>query len=177
MLELLDSSLLLPDLLLLGHHFDLSTVAVINGINVLFLVLGVFPERFLIFNAHLEVSIDVCFFYLGLPCVDEEAQFVVEFVNEVEYILKLWGIWLSGAQLEGLFVLNHRSLEVIQLGIDDPHDFIYLGYFAGVLSVLRLPRLQSLLQDLKSLWKLSLKFVENTDIVKAIPRQVSSDFG
>ena len=48
-------------------------------------------------------------------------------MDQLQHVEELGTFWLDGSQFEGLFELDHASLEVIQLGVDDAHHLIDLS--------------------------------------------------
>ena len=130
--------LLLLVLLDLGGDLHLPVLNLVHHLVVnLLLVLRLLPVYLLVFDAHLQVGVDVRLLDPGLPGLDAEGQLVVELVDELEDVLELGRGRLGRTQLEGFFVLHHGCLEIVEFGVDYAHDLVDLCHFVGVLSVLR----------------------------------------
>lgn len=72
-------------LFLFGQLWLAANFLVFRFIQFLF-VFGVLPVMPFIFNAHLQVSVDISLLDLGLSLFDEKAKFLVELVDQVQNI-------------------------------------------------------------------------------------------
>lgn len=123
------------------------------------------------------MDVDVRLLYLWLALVDEEAQLVVELVDQLEHVEELRALGLVGTQLECFLVLYHRCLEVVQLGVYYTQHLVYLCNLARVLTILLFSQLEGFLEDLQSFWELTLKLVKNTDVIEAVSSKLPSNIG
>lgn len=125
-------------LLFFGGYFHLLAISFIVIVIDLLLVFGLLPVNFLILDGSLEIGVNLRLFDFGLSLIDEQRQFIIQFMDKFENIEELGALRLYGAQLECFFELDHSCLEIIQLGVDDAHHLVNLCHFRRVLAVLLL---------------------------------------
>jgi hypothetical protein len=79
------------------EDFNFLIIPFFSIIIDLLLIFGLFPIHLFLLNAFLKMDVDIRLFDFGLPLSDEETQFIVELVDQLENIEELWALGLVGA--------------------------------------------------------------------------------
>lgn len=93
---------------------------------ILSFVCSLFPINILVFYFRFKMQKNGGFFQLILLRTYKNAKFIIEFMNELNYISVLSRIRIYWSNFKSFFVFNHSRYEIIQLYIDHTHILLDL---------------------------------------------------